>query len=64
MGTDRAAEAAVLRQLHQTLLCVELEGLWPELNLAGLLGPDTMRLCRQAYEGAGVRASKLQVRPE
>ena len=62
--TDRAVEAAVLRQLHQTLLCVELEGLWPELNLAGLLGPDTMRLCRQAFEGAGVRASKLQVRPD
>ena len=64
LGTDRAAVAAVLRQLHQTLLCVELEGLWPELNLAGLLGPDTMRLCRQAFEGAGVRASKLQVRPD
>ncbi len=61
---ERAVEAAVLCQLHQTLLCVELEGLWPELNLAGLLGPDTMRLFRQAFEGAGVRSSKLQVRPD
>ena len=59
-----ATQAAVLFQLHQTLLYLELEGLWPELNLAGLLGSDTMRLCRQAFEGAGVRSSKLQVRPD
>ena len=60
-GTD--VEVTHCSQLHQVLLCVVLEGLWPELDLAGLLGPDTVGLCRLAFEGGGVRSSTMQVRP-
>ena len=48
-------------QLYQVLLCVALEGLLPGLDLAGLLGSDTVRRFRQAFEGAPVSSSKLQV---
>jgi hypothetical protein len=60
-GTD--VEVTHFCQLHQVLLCVVMEGLWPELDLAGLLGPDTVGLCRLAFEGGGVRSSTMQVRP-
>ena len=50
-------------QLHQVLLCMALEGLLlPGLDLAGLLGSGTVGMFRQAFEGAPVRSSKLQVR--
>jgi hypothetical protein len=61
--TDRAAEVTGFCQLHQVQLCVVLEGLWPELDQAGILGPDTAVLCRQAFERQGVRSSKMQVMP-
>ena len=61
--TLRASEAAGLSQLHQVLLCSALEGLWPGLDLAGLVGQETVGLCRRAFEGAAVRSSKLQVGP-
>ena len=61
-GSDDPFKATELRQLHQAQLCVELEGLLPGLDLAGLLGSDAVGLFRQAFEGATVRSSKLQVR--
>jgi hypothetical protein len=60
-GLDGPAEAFDC-QLHQALLCMTLEGFLPGLDLAGLLGSDTVGLFRQTFEGSAVRSSKLQVR--
>jgi hypothetical protein len=62
-GPLSSSDQARHSQLHQVLLCMSLEGLWPGLDLAGLLGPDMVGLCRRAFEGAAVSSSTLQVRP-
>ena len=58
---DGSTSAAFLSQLHQALVCIRLEGLWPELDLAGTLGADVVMRCRRAFESGSARPSNLQV---
>ena len=61
---DGSISAAFFFQLHQALVCIKLEGLWPELDLAGTLGADVVMRCRRAFESGSARPSNLQVGEE
>ncbi len=56
-------DASGLRQLHQVIVCASLDGLWPGIDLAGLLGPDMVGLCRRVFEDSPTSRSNMQARP-
>ena len=52
--------ASTLCQLHQVVLCAELDGFLPALDLPQRLGSELAGLCRRAFERSPATRSQLQ----